>query len=851
MSPHVRPVTFVEDAIPLESDDAIRTLGRKGTSLRRLAAQGLRVPRGFIIASQVCREYLDSGGRWPAGTWEAVVEGVRELERRTGRAYGPSVDGDQAPRSTLTLSVRSGAVESMPGLLKTVLNVGSLDPTHANCGPRTVDPLDRLRVSIESVFDSWNGETAVDYRNSHGIDHASGTAVTVQEMIRCEYSGVLFTQSPASDRRNTLTLEFVAGLGDRLVAGLCDPYRCTVVRDDPHAVASWVESAGLPAHLADALTELCRVGVALETEFDGPLDVEWGVDESGLTFFQARQIVSSAPETDCSDVLRRERRRLQRFVHDGARMWVRHNLDETLPQPTPFTWSLWRQFMSAAGGLGTLYRRLGYRPSGADGRGEILCLIGGRIFADPERAAGLFGDNFPLRFDPELLRRDPFLLDQGPTRFAPDTTDPWFLWKFPCSLIRLVRVRRTLNRLFRTAAERFETQVVPPYLDVVAEQQRRPMSDLDSPKLIELIEDRRRQVFDEFGPESLLVGMLGTFAYAELERRLVRVLGSSAGRSLANDVVPNGDVRLAGRQRELLAAAGATPAGLDAFLKEFGHRAVGEMELAAPRWRETPELVRRIAENQARSDQDVASNGSREMTYDMAVKLLDGELRRAGSGSLAKEANAWLDRCWKYLPYRERGKHLFLTGYELLRNVAEELAKRIGLGRSLYELEFGEWPDLVTGKDFAGVRSERQRDAQAFRRWKLPLVIEAADVESLTVHGGVPPTGVRSFEGTPIAGGEASGKAWNPSGDQLIEQAGADDVLVCQALEPSWGPLLGRTSAVVVEQGGSLSHGAVLARQWGIPVVRLPGATELFATGQRLHVDGNAGRVQVIDGVQP
>jgi rifampicin phosphotransferase len=847
-------IVFLDEPLPPQLDDPRQELGGKGVSLRRLHACGLRVPRGFTIGAGVCREFLRSG-QWPATAWAQVVEAVRKLERQCAAA-SDCITGE----SSLLLAVRSGAAQSMPGLLQTKLNVGlsrtapapesvegapgahvltAIDPrpaTHSDCrGP--------LREAIESVFRSWDSEPARRYRDLNRIGSSAGTAVTVQQMVPCDFAGVMLTRAPGVEDDGFLMIEAVQGGGELLVSGRSTPRQWLMRRDDPSSIGGDGRADGTFDPLEHRLEELCRVGLSLEDSFGHPLDIEWGFDGEGFVFFQARPLAASGAAIEPTEALLQEKERLREIFESGTRLLVRHNLSESLPSPTPMTWSLWSAFMSAGGGFGRLYRRLGYRP-GPAARAGLLQLAAGRIYADPDRMAALFGRAFPLVYDPDELRRDPGALDRAPTRFDPQRLDPFLLLRLPELLWQTWRVHRRIPKLADQAACRFEQEVAPALLERVEEAKHVPLGELTSRQVLDEFERRLRFVMDEFAPKLLLPGMLGGIALDRLQDQVLRVLRADAGIPLLAELTPQGDTQLVRRQLELLKNASGSD-GKETFLTEFGHRCVGEMELAVPRWREVPQAVEQLARPQTSGDDDPPAVAN----VEVALQRLSEAFAEAGTSGLLDPAASWLRRAWTLVPYRDRGRHLFLTGYELLRDVLEELARRCDLADGgIYYLRKEDLSELVAGADLRDRIHRRRQHAQAVRTIHLSDVIEAGRLDEAFAATRVTRETTAALRGKSLVAGSGSGTVRRlclPA-DVCIrhQEAGGAEVLVCRSLEPGMVGLLQSSAAVVVEQGGALSHGALLARQFGVPVVRIEDAMQHLQDGEQVCVDGNTGCVQ-------
>ncbi|WP_068395780.1 pyruvate, phosphate dikinase [Kribbia dieselivorans] len=274
-------------------------LGGKAYSVNHMRRIGLPVPPAFTLPTAVCGLYHANGRALPDAAWDDVVEAIRALEKDTGRTFG------RGP-SPLLVSVRSGAAQSMPGMMDTVLNLGltpdlvdalaseSGDPAWAQdtwdrfqrCysdivlngeGTVPVDAWEQLRSAVGAVFDSWTNERVRAYRERHVLGTGGGTAVTVQAMVfgnRDDQSGtgVLFSRDPSTGEP-TIFGEWLANAqGEDVVSG----------EKTPTPLTDLVESN--PVLHAD----LCRIAETLEAEYRDLVDVEFTVEQGRLYVLQSR-----------------------------------------------------------------------------------------------------------------------------------------------------------------------------------------------------------------------------------------------------------------------------------------------------------------------------------------------------------------------------------------------------------------------------------------------------------------------------------------------------------------------------------------------------------------------------------
>ncbi|QQZ14368.1 MULTISPECIES: pyruvate, phosphate dikinase [Rhodococcus] len=296
------PTTPAEHVITLDGTHpgSREVLGGKAYSVNKMRAMGLPVPPAFALPTGVCALYHDNGRALPDEIWQEVLEHLRGLQAATGRRFG-------AGPSPLLVSVRSGAAQSMPGMMDTVLNLGltpelcqalatetgdqqwATDTWERFChsyadivvgkpgAQPPSDPFEQLRSAIGAVFDSWTNERVRAYRARHNLGAGAGTAVTVQAMVfgnRDEQSGtgVMFSRDPATGE-NTLYGEWLAkAQGEDVVSGEKTPNPLVTVGEI----------------LPEVYPELERIAGVLEREHRDLVDIEFTVESGRLYVLQCR-----------------------------------------------------------------------------------------------------------------------------------------------------------------------------------------------------------------------------------------------------------------------------------------------------------------------------------------------------------------------------------------------------------------------------------------------------------------------------------------------------------------------------------------------------------------------------------
>jgi phosphohistidine swiveling domain-containing protein len=728
---------------------------------------------------------------------------------------------------------------------------------HTSCElPET--PWEQLVQAIEAVFRSWNSERAVAYRAHHHMEGLPGTAVNVQMMCPSEVSGVLFTTNPVNPALSQILIESSFGLGEAVVLGKLTPDRFVIDRQSMQIVGRQLAPqnnfrAAIGASLNDdQVLQLGRLGLQVEEHFKTPCDIEWGLYQGRFFLLQARPTQgpsAAGNEIDSGWAQKREKIRreeieaLQAMAEPGGTVWSRFNLAEVLPEPTPMTWAIVRCFMSGKGGFGLMYRDIGFAPDPALEEDGIFDLVCGRPYCNLSREPRVYYHYLPFEHPFAVLKAHPARALYPQAVLNPARAG-WRFWLFlPWIFFKLLRSAAHLRHIARTFARRFEVEIVPPFLNEFVAEQERDLSGLETPALLRKLEYWVQRTLVDFGRESLKPTALAGIAMGNLERDLTRVLTGASrtanaaqarefARELVMGVRPSAETDLAAAMRDL----GNGRLDRTAFLKRFGHRGSREMELAQPRWCENPDAIDTFLTHQSESAAPSPPNG------------LDATWERIGvKPSQRRVLESDLDTLAAYLGLRETAKHYLMMGYFLIRRILVELDRRHDLQGGIFFLTPDELPGLV-GQDSPRLRDvieQRRRRRELALSLPVPQVLFSDDLEAIGREDDVREVDV--YQGVPLSAGLAEGPALVLEHPGIREIPIEPYVLVCPSTDPAWVPLFVRARAVVMETGGVLSHGAIVAREFNLPAVAgLPGIHRRLRTGQRVQVYGNTGLVKIL-----
>ncbi len=797
-----------------------RLVGGKAINLARLLAAGLPVPTGFAITTDAYRAAAHDG------IPTALPDEVREAIATAYAAMGSPV---VAVRSSATAEDLAGA--SMAGQYETVLNVHGID---AVCAAvlRCWRSIDTPRVRA--------------YLTEQRIDIAQvAMAVAVQRLVPSAAAGVLFTVNPRSGDDGEMLIESSWGLGEAVVGALVQPdtlvvdrvtgaVRHAVIADKRTEIVPGThgesavpeERRHIPSLDAAQIDELRQLGLRVEALYGAPQDLEWAIAGGRLFLLQSRAITTLAavPER----LARSERSALAAELAAGRGPWVRHNICETLPHPTPLTWSVIDRFMSGAGGFGTLYRAAGFDPA-PDG---VLRLIAGRPYQDLARSAGLFWAGYPFAYDLDRLRNDPGAAQDPPS--IPNGT--------PSELAdanrRLVTIGTGITTLADDLDRQLETTIIPAFRAWVTEESARDLAALDNEQLLALWRDSDARVMGDFAAQSLLPSVVCADAMARLRSQLEPWCWDEEPSAVAERLAASTTADSTVRSTTGLRALARGELTRSAWLAEYGHRAPSEFDLATPRWTERPDDLAAIAAPLREAPDPLQLHRERVARAAAETETITARMDATSAAALL----ATLAVLQRYLRFREDGKHELMRGYAVLRRLALEAGRRLGISADVFHLDESELTSaLRSGFAPLPLIAQRRLRRQAESGLYPAAFIAASDLPEL----GRPPVlaGGDCMAAFAIASGSGRGPARIVQQPDTAGELGKGYVLVCPSTDPSWTPLFVNAAALVLERGGALSHGAVVARELGIPAVVLDGATRILKDGETVAVDGARGLV--------
>lgn len=731
-------------------------IGTKASRLSRLMESGFPVPRGFVIPSLLLTQN-QAHFKLSAKHWQEINRLWRKLQLNQVAVRSSGINED-------------GAIYSYAGMYTSVLNVGWCE----------------FHDALQKVFHSQSSQRVDAYHKQNSSSRQLTGAILVQEMVKAEFSGVMFTQHPA--QKNVLFVEMVAGLAEELVSGKVRPkgYSFSLI------TGRLLSSEAPPIDLSP----LIQLGQQIEKMFGRPQDIEWSYTNGQFLLLQSRDITASLDIGQTvreglfpKKVFEAEKQRLLTLFCDAQPddvVLVQDELSELLPQPTPFSLSLMEALWDSGGSTDLACQNLG--------------LFYDVMEDSPKLFTTVFGALYVNCLEKKRRRR------------------------LNTNLFSAFRLIRGIDRLEKNYYQNF----LPYFQKQVRVKEVMDLSQLETQELFELFESWRTHFIEQTYVEAQMINIATEFSLKLAERELkkrkmspVNYLGQ-----ISETVVHQAMC--------LLPQIKEGKVSIHAFLDIFGHRAPYDFELAQPRYTEDPTLLKELIAN---ASVNPYLNRS-ELTQSPTAKILKVVVARARKFQTLKEEVKHQSLRELFLLRRlllelgkrfELGEDIFYLTYQELPQLKESnFQEKVMQRKEEYQqkielLDLLNLPTQVTLKDME----------------VLTLVTQN--------HFALNCPNEKVLQGTLVAGqAPIKGQVQVITQSQEISQFEPGRILVTRFAHPTWTPLFPEAKGVITELGGWLSHAAIVAREYNIlMIVGVEGVLNQLLTGDwiQINADGSIEKV--------
>ena len=853
----------------------LEAVGGKGASLTRMVGAGLAIPPGFHITTAAYRQFVAFNQLEPDIL--AALERIEPDDPQALEAASQEII-QRFVQATIPADVTSEIVEAYTALSGTTPAVAVRSSATAEDLPEAsfagqqesylnISGAEALLEATRKCWASLWTARAISYRARQGIAPENiALAVVVQILIDAEVSGILFTANPLNGQRDQMLLNASWGLGEAVVGGLVTPDTFTLEKSSGKVIKrqiadklvqivrmeSGTREQSVPERLRrvpvisdEQAAELAHLGNRIDALYGMPMDIEWALAGGKFAILQARPITTlPGPELPFP---------IDWKLPKGAYVAMRNNIIELMADP-----------------LTPLFKTLGL----------------GAVNAVWNRILTTFLGRTGIMPDDPIIAVNEYAYYNGSMKLIP-------------MFGIILKARGIMQRMFTGAVERWTEEGRPRYMEIVNLWRAKNLDELTATELLGAARQLAEAAIEAYGalvsgviPAAWMSEAWFTWTYKFLKRRddpsaPTYLMGFDslpikAEKSLYDlaqwaQTFSGLTTYLKDTPTKVLVerlGEGRIPANVNAedwnawqrrfqiYLQDYGYM-IYNLDFGNPVPADDPEPVletfklylNNLGTNPHERQQATAS---RRQT---AVQTMQARLK----GRWLKSFRKNLERAQKYAPLREDGLAEVGLGYPLVRQMLLELGQRFAEGSMIEKPEEVFWlvedeveeasARLDGGEDLEGLSPsipKRKAIWEAARRGTPPLALFRLSIFGMDLvtlkSGGPRRIKGNTFKGVGASPGNITAQACVVKGPEDFSKMKAGDILVAPLTTPAWTPLFARAAGVVTDVGGPLSHGSIVAREYGIPaVLGTEVATKRLHSGQLIKVDGSAGLVTLLE----
>lgn len=870
-------------------------VGGKGANLGELSRiEGINVPKGFCVTTEAYKKIVANNQELNQLLDQLSFLRLSELEKigRINAQIRRVIEETAIPKgieeqitSYITLlgektayAVRSSATaEDLP----TASFAGQQD-TYLN-----IIGKDAILKQISRCWASLFTDRAVIYRIQNGFDHRKVyLSVVIQQMVFPQSAGIMFTADPVTSNRKVLSIDAGFGLGEALVSGLVNPdiYKVREGKIIDKKISTKklaiyaLEKGGIQKQeiepgqqnrqtlTNEQILQLESLGRKIESCFGSPQDIEWclvqGHSSEGSvspfpydTFYivQSRPITTLYPLPDVSD--------------GKNRVYVSFGHIEMMTAPIK--------------PLGMIFCQMLFKD-------HTLIKAGGRLFSDMTHDfASPLGRKVAVKiygqFDP-LIKSDMLNLFQRKQFLKTLPRGKRTIRMVVQGQSRVLTIHQVI-KIYRKNDPPLIKNIMSRNKDSVRDLQQR-IANVSGVELCDfIVKDYGRSLENMADPQSAAAWMVGMLAVKWVNKNMEKWLGEKGAVDVLSQSVDNNitsemglellDVADVVRQYpvvieyfhhasdetffEDLAGLEGGPAvsrAIQAYLEKYGMRCSGEIDITSPRWGEQPTALIPMILGNIRNFEPGAHRVKFEQGLEEARQKeqdLLSRLKQLSGGKIkAKKTRKKIGTVRNLIGYREYPKYILIQrNYIYKQALLKEAEKLVQKGvirekEDIYYLSLKELRDVIkTNRLDYGIISRRKEEYEFYEKLTPPRLMTSEGEVIMGEYntGNIPPG---ALAGVPVSTGVVEGRARVvlKLEDAIVEEG---DILVTKFTDPGWTPLFVSVKGLVTEVGGMMTHGAVIAREYGLPaVVGIDNATRLIKDGQLIRINGSEGYVEIL-----
>lgn len=861
---------FTEFLQDISQQDLFR-VGGKAANLGEMIKAGLPVPEGFLLVVDSYKEFIAFNKinikieRLLMNLENNEFESIKKISSEIKNLFEQSeipqdmqseIDELYEQLESPEVVVRSSAImedspiTSFAGQYDSFLNVKGKEQLH-KC--------------IKQCWASLWNTRALSYQLKQKIDVKELThAVVIQKLIKAEKSGVLFTANPVNNRRDQMLINSSWGLGEAIVSGDVTPDQWIVNKKShkiieekiaPKEIMSVRKDVGI--ELVDVPEEKCEqssldlsevyklleLGQYAEDYFGFPQDIEWTCWDNKFYLVQSRPITTLFPKLEPEE------------SSEELRVYVNFLLnDQVMPEPlTPIGEDMWKKTLKII--LPTHW----------------LKSAAGRLFIDATELSRLerWWDklrNNPSAMDPLTIKATLEVLKRNREKLKKQKKpliklilgtfiklNPLFLKFLITSMPKaLYGMLFSPEKVVAKAYKFGENQIRS------LEEKVEKLHTLE--EKLEFIEDKM-PAFLYFIPNKIIYYVARSFSYMDKAKNITNKHLDDTSKllkvqkSLPHNVTTEMGMELL-KIAQKLDQSGEQPASehpeVKKFLNKYGHRACLEVDFGVARWKEDPEYVISLIKSYISNksyNKGIKKFYQGKKDAENAIQNITKQLKEKGAHRDARKVEKILKNYRKIFGVRELPKYIMTKAISIFRKVLLEIGKELVVEDRLddkQDIFFVSCQDIRSGENLQQlVIQNRELYLKELKRNFVPRVVTSTGE---TIFSASEMEKDNEFEGIPVSPGICEGQVKVLEHPEDCRKLKKGDILVTKATNPAWTPLFLEIGGLITEMGGPISHGSVVAREYGIPaVVGIREATFRFKDGQFIRLNGETGKVEILN----
>lgn len=893
----MRKFQFVRSLKEIGKED-LPLAGGKGANLGEMIKAGLPVPEGFVLLVNSYNRFVEKNDlgksietlltKFEDVHPEAIKEAVAEIQalivgaeipadikEEINQIYEVIGESQVAVRSSATAEDLPGA--SFAGQYSTFLNIMGKTELYA---------------AIKKCWASLWNERAVSYRAKQGIvNKGLAHGVVVQKLINSEKSGILFTANPVNGRRDEISLNSSWGLGEAIVGGEVDPDQWIINKKKGEVISEYIATKEVmtirkeqgimlvdveqkkrkqPTLNDGERRELLGLAKKVEKHYGFPQDIEWAFENGKFYMVQTRPITTLYPMPQPEDTGEELR------IYMNLMMWRQGMSAPITPMGVEFFITAVKNVL-----ISSKHRQTS----------RLLKSAGGRIFVDMtellkiDQVLSRLQDNkIPALFDTEpitfkvlsqVAERNLTELKKQKKPFISLLLGVINNMGFGIIKIKILARRRELygkifprkavhkatefglNQIAALKERRKQTQTVKEKLAFVEREASTVFFDIGYgmifwlfppltalPRAVKII-SKHINTNSTNGSKDICSPLKSSAEIPDLEK-VKRAVYNSVTTEMGMELL-----KIAGK----LDRAGDEPSTdhpeIRNFLLKYGHRGIEEIDIGLPRWNEDAsyvvDLIRSYIEQKAYQEGIERFHRDR-VEAERAISNITSRLREEGAYRDAKKVNKLLKMHRELFGYRELPKSILVQGIGILREVLVEIGEELkdqGRIDDKMDIFFVTPKDIRSGLKLQKIVTKNQDEYQReLNRTPVPRVITSTG-ETVYASNEVESDG--AYRGIPASPGVCEGPVKILKRPEEGSKLNQGEILVTASTNPAWTPLFLRIGGLIMETGAPMSHGPVVAREYGIPaIIGVKDATVNLLDGQIVRMNGETGSVEVL-----